>query len=78
MGEIIKALKREELRDEVKVFLGGYSVTDEFCKRVGADAATRAQIFKIFKVGGDASSVEKMLIFQVSQEGLNMISCCGG
>jgi corrinoid protein of di/trimethylamine methyltransferase len=40
MGEVIEALKKEGLRDGVKVLLGGSPVTDEFGKRVGADATT--------------------------------------
>ncbi len=40
MGEVLEALKREGLRDRMKVMLGGAPVTDEFARRVGADAAS--------------------------------------
>jgi hypothetical protein len=39
-GEVLEALQREGLRGRMKVMLGGASVTDEFAKRVGADAAS--------------------------------------
>ncbi len=44
MGEVIEALKREGLRDGMKVLIGGAPVTDDFGKRVGADAATNEAI----------------------------------
>jgi 5-methyltetrahydrofolate--homocysteine methyltransferase len=40
MGEVLEALKREGLRNRMKVMLGGAPVTDEFAKSVGADAAS--------------------------------------
>ena len=39
MEEVIGALKKEGLRERVKVILGGAPITEEFGKRVGADAA---------------------------------------
>jgi len=37
MGEVIDALKSENLRDKVKVIVGGSPVTGEFSKKIGAD-----------------------------------------
>ncbi len=36
-GKVIEALKREGLRDEVKVIVGGAPVTEEWAKSIGAD-----------------------------------------
>ena len=44
MGEVIEALKREGMRGRMKVLLGGSPVTDDFGKRVGADATTNEAI----------------------------------
>ena len=38
MGETIEALKKEGLRDKVKVIVGGCPVTQEFADEIGADA----------------------------------------
>ncbi|MEM0371006.1 MAG: corrinoid protein [Ignisphaera sp.] len=38
MKDIIEALKREGLRDSVKIIVGGAPVTEEFAKSIGADA----------------------------------------
>ena len=38
MGTIIEALKKENLRDKVKVFIGGAAVSDEYAEEIGADA----------------------------------------
>lgn len=38
MGEIIEALKKDGLRDSVKVLIGGAAVSDEYAKEIGADA----------------------------------------
>ena len=35
--EVIQALKRENLRDSVRVILGGVPVTEEWVKKIGAD-----------------------------------------
>ena len=35
--EVIQALKRENLRDSVRVILGGVPVSEEWVKRIGAD-----------------------------------------
>lgn len=41
MGVVIDELRRTRLRDQVKVLIGGASVTAEFADRIGADAAVR-------------------------------------
>jgi methanogenic corrinoid protein MtbC1 len=41
MGVVIDELRRARLRDQVKVLIGGASVTAEFADRIGADAAVR-------------------------------------
>lgn len=38
MEEVIDALKKAGIRDKVKVIVGGRPVSDEFAKRIGADA----------------------------------------
>ena len=38
MGEVIKALKENGLRDKVKVLIGGAAVSDEYAQEIGADA----------------------------------------
>jgi len=38
MGEIIEALKKNRLRDKVKVLIGGAAVSDEYAQEIGADA----------------------------------------
>jgi len=38
MGEVIKALKENNLRDTVKVLVGGAAVSEEFAQEIGADA----------------------------------------
>ena len=38
MGEIIEALKQNDLRDKVKVLIGGAAVSDEYAQEIGADA----------------------------------------
>ncbi len=37
MGEVVKALSSAGLRDQVKVIIGGTSVTPQFAKSIGAD-----------------------------------------
>lgn len=37
MKDVIEALKKEGLRDSVKVMIGGYAVNEEACSFVGAD-----------------------------------------
>lgn len=37
MQEVIKALEKEDLRDSVKVMVGGAPVTQEFADKIGAD-----------------------------------------
>ena len=36
--DIINALKKANLRDQVKVMIGGAAVTPEWCEKIGADA----------------------------------------
>ena len=38
MGEIVEALKQSNLRDNVKVLIGGAAVSDEYAREIGADA----------------------------------------
>lgn len=38
MGEVIEVLKKDNLRDKVKVLVGGAAVSDEFAQEIGADA----------------------------------------
>jgi len=38
MGEVIEALKKNGLRDKVKVLIGGAAVSDEYAQEIGADA----------------------------------------
>jgi 5-methyltetrahydrofolate--homocysteine methyltransferase len=38
MGVVIEALKDNNLRDEVKVLIGGAAVSDEYAQEIGADA----------------------------------------
>jgi 5-methyltetrahydrofolate--homocysteine methyltransferase len=38
MGEIIEALKENDLRDKVKVLIGGAAVSEEYAREIGADA----------------------------------------
>ena len=38
MGEVIKALEENSLRDKVKVLIGGAAVSDDFAKEIAADA----------------------------------------
>lgn len=38
MGIVIKALKERELRDKVRIIVGGKPITKEFAERIGADA----------------------------------------
>ena len=37
MGEVINLLKERNLRDKVKVIVGGASVNDKFARSIGAD-----------------------------------------
>jgi len=41
MGNIIQSLKRSTVRGQVKVIIGGAPITEEFAKRIGADAYAR-------------------------------------
>ena len=39
MGNVVDELKRAGIRDGVKIIIGGAPVTEEFAKKIGADAA---------------------------------------
>ena len=41
MEDVIKGLKRENLRNKVKIIIGGRAVTKEFAKKIAADAYGR-------------------------------------
>lgn len=41
MGEVVEALKKGNVRDQVKVLVGGAAVSDEFAEEIGADAYCR-------------------------------------
>ena len=49
--EVIKALERENLRDKVKVAVGGGSISEEYGKSIGADGyrPTAPMAVKLFK-----------------------------
>ena len=38
MGEVIKALEENSLRDKVKILIGGAAVSEEYAREIGADA----------------------------------------
>ncbi|MBS7626229.1 cobalamin-dependent protein [Candidatus Bathyarchaeota archaeon] len=38
MGDVVEELKRMNLRDKVKIIIGGRAVTEDFAKRIGVDA----------------------------------------
>ncbi len=40
MAEVVKAAEKAGIRDKVKIMVGGAPVTEEFCKKIGADAYT--------------------------------------
>jgi 5-methyltetrahydrofolate--homocysteine methyltransferase len=49
MDTVIKALKENSLRDDVKVLIGGAAVSDEYASEIGADAFC-ADAFEAIKV----------------------------
>lgn len=53
-GDVIQLLTKEDLRSQVKVIVGGATITAEFAKRMGADAYARD--------GGEAIKVCKQLL----------------
>ena len=57
MGEVIKALKENNLRDTVKVLVGGAAVSEEYASEIGADAYC-ADAFHAIKVLEDFQKVE--------------------
>ena len=40
MGEVVKEAEKAGIRDRVKIMVGGSPITDEFCKKIGADCYT--------------------------------------
>ncbi len=40
MEDVVKAAEAAQIRDRVKIMVGGAPVTDAFCKQIGADAYT--------------------------------------
>ena len=40
MEEVVKAAEAAGIRDQVKIMIGGAPVTDEYCKKIGADCYT--------------------------------------
>ncbi|MBR3767372.1 MAG: corrinoid protein [Clostridia bacterium] len=40
MGEVVKCAQEKGIRDKVKIMVGGAPVTEEFCKKIGADCYT--------------------------------------
>ena len=40
MADVVKAAEAAGIRDQVKIMIGGAPVTEEYCKRIGADAYT--------------------------------------
>jgi len=44
MGEVMEALKRKGLRENVKVIIGGAAVSSEFGSKIGVDYATRTAV----------------------------------
>ena len=40
MAEVVRAAEAAGIRDQVKIMLGGAPLTEEFCRRIGADAYT--------------------------------------
>ncbi len=55
MEEVIKALKREGLRDKVFIIIGGAPTTKEFAEKIGADAWAR-NAFEAVKIIEDKLS----------------------
>ena len=41
MEDVIKGLKRENLRDKVKIIIGGRAVTEDFAQKIAVDAYGR-------------------------------------
>jgi 5-methyltetrahydrofolate--homocysteine methyltransferase len=44
MAEVIEALKRERLRERVKVIIGGAPITKDFGRKIGADYAAETAV----------------------------------
>jgi 5-methyltetrahydrofolate--homocysteine methyltransferase len=52
MGKVIEGLKKEGLRNDVKVILGGRPVTKDFANEIGADAYAEDSIEAIEVING--------------------------
>ncbi|MEM2465568.1 MAG: corrinoid protein [Candidatus Bathyarchaeia archaeon] len=44
MGDVVEALKREGLRERVKVIIGGAAVSSDFGRKIGADYAAKTAV----------------------------------
>ena len=40
MAEVVKQAEAAGIRDQVKIMIGGAPVTEEFCRKIGADACS--------------------------------------
>lgn len=40
MADVVKAMEEANIRDKVKIMIGGAPVTEAFCRQIGADAYT--------------------------------------
>jgi len=40
MADVVKAAEAAGIRDKVKIMIGGAPITDEFCRKIGADCYT--------------------------------------
>lgn len=40
MVDVVKAAEEAGIREKVKIMVGGAPITEEFCRRIGADAYT--------------------------------------
>ena len=40
MGDVVKLAEQEDIRDKVKIMIGGAPVTEDFCRQIGADRYT--------------------------------------
>lgn len=40
MEDVVKQAETAGIRDKVKIMVGGAPVTDDFCKKIGADVYT--------------------------------------
>ncbi len=40
MADVVKCAEKAEIRDKVKIMIGGAPITEDFCKKIGADIYT--------------------------------------